>query len=989
MVNGASTLEINNEIKKKKPLTSWSWEEYWQIRTALAAYKCEPLKSRDEYTLFKEVVLSDNPTELAIFRQSEEAKNPEISRDEASGVISPICKASMLNDTTFSSEYNKPFLAPLDIQKNGSVAKVIPSFKVIQSDRMSLNIGFDTEFQAFKGGSSRKVLSLQMSIAVGETLIRYFFLVDPRYQDVSADGGSIPLKYCLADILDDLKNCYFHDFPLIRKESLIYKEKQRKDQDPKKVLDFNAMKNSIIPITLICHTGKADISVFRRSKFDIDLLRSLSEIQGGWMTTENVVFKAENDKHYNNYWLIHLCVRDALGLTPSENKSLNSLGKVINRPKIVLPSGVIEYMAAFAISNPVDYYEYAMNDADIVVLFCSELFQCNHAIPITLSSAAARSMHSSIKEYLGASNQVEYDRSYRGLEMLDEGVVPSKEECMKYLKATRYVPIRDNPDAKLISEYFEEAYTGGFNASFYIGWITEHTTDFDLQNAYPTAMANIIDIDWSKCVQDFPRNYELTREDITDPLIPAVAVGDFDFPDDCYCPNIPVPVKGGMKIYPLHGKGVYMSGPDMYLALMLGARIKIDRGFICQILQKDGKPSRCLAHAVTTLVQDRIRAKELFKDIPLVEKSLKSMVVSCYGKTAQNVSPKTRYNAKIMGRVDSEPSAVTSPYHAAYTTALVRCMLIACVNQLHNMGYHVYSVTTDGFISNAPIEVIRGIDAYGFSRIFQEGRYILNQTREACEANQVWEPKHFNDTFLNITTRGNVAVNDEGVLAHNSYTTGEVKDSRADRDAYIIAVLSREGRLKCSTKVWTEFSEIVERKHDFHVTESIRQLSMNFDYKRCPIVETAIDTHVQYTSVNGLYHVDTTIAEYDTSPFNDAEEFLNYRNTMQYEDCVKVTADLVRVKVKSSVDIQGYIGKDLDRKILLSILMGYRLGIYEIPDLDGLKQSEIVKTVNSWGISEITIDDWKNCSRSKRQNNMLPRELIDEKLQLIQRLSRK
>ena len=31
--------------------------------------------------------------------------------------------------------------------------------------------------------------------------------------------------------------------------------------------------------------------------------------------------------------------------------------------------------------------------------------------------------------------------------------------------------------------------------------------------------------------------------------------------DDCYCPNIPVPVKGGMKIYPRHGRHVYMTGP--------------------------------------------------------------------------------------------------------------------------------------------------------------------------------------------------------------------------------------------------------------------------------------------------------------------------------------------------------------------------------------------------------------------------------------------
>jgi hypothetical protein len=220
-------------------------------------------------------------------------------------------------------------------------------------------------------------------------------------------------------------------------------------------------------------------------------------------------------------------------------------------------------------------------------------------------------------------------------------------------------------------------------------------------------------------------------------------------------------------------------------------------------------------------------------------------------------------------------------------------------------------------------------------------------------------------------------------LAHNSYTTGETKDSRADRDAYIIAVLAREGRLKCSTKVWTEFSEIVERKHDFHVTETIRQLSMNFDYKRCPIIETAVDTPVHYTSADRKFSVDTVIAEYDTRPFDDAEEFLNYRRTMQTEDCVKVTADLERVKVKSTVKTKGYIGKDLDRKILLSILMGYRSGLYQIPALDGLKQSEIVETVNSWGVSSITLNDWKNCSRAKRQENMLPRELVEDTLQKI------
>ncbi len=846
----------------------WTREQHYEIVKSLLKFGCTYVKGREEYTLLKEIVNDGNLTEESNFRQERISGNPVNIRACDSGVVSPICNAIHVNDT--SSDYqSKQFLLPLDIQKDGSIADVIPSFKVIQSPSLSLNIGFDTEFQDYRDGlcRNRRVLSLQMTICFGKRLIRYFFLVDPSYQEVTADGGLIPIKYCLADILSDLKKNHFSDLPLVRKENLIYKDKRKGKAEAFKAVDFSAMNEYVIPVTLICHTAQADITIFRRSKYDLDILRNLGAIQGGLMTTSTVYLKAENDRNYNYYWLIRLGIRDTQGLTPADNKSLKALGKVIDRPKLELPQGAIEHMSAFAVSNPVEYYRYAMNDADIVVLFCSELFQYNHAVPMTLSSAAAASMYGSIKEYFRVRKKADYDKIYRGLEMLDEGIIPSKEECMKFLKATRYVPRRDNPDARLVTEYFEEAYTGGFNASFYLGWITDQTTDFDLQNAYPTAMANIIDIDWSKNVRDFPRNYELSLQDLMNPLIPAVAVGDFDFPDDCYCPNIPVPVKGGMKIYPMHAKHVYMSGPDMYLALKLGARIKVFRGFTCMMLEtKEGKPSQCLAYAVTNLVHDRMKAKTMYKDKPLVEKSLKTMVNSCYGKTAQNVSPKTRYNAKIMGRVDAEPSAVTSPYHATYTTALVRCMLIASINQLHDMGYHLYSVTTDGFITDAPIDIVRSLDAYGFAQIFQNGRYILNQTHEACEANQVWEPKHFNETFLNITTRGNVAVNDEGVLAHNSYTTGEIKDSRADRDAYIIAVLSREGRLRCSTKVWTEFSENVERKHDFHVSETIRQLSMYFDYKRCPLIETAKDTPVHYESLNGKYTVDTIIAEYDTRP---------------------------------------------------------------------------------------------------------------------------
>ncbi len=331
MIDGTSALNIqqnNSKIIEGNLINNWSFDQYYMISDELQRYGCKYIVGRNEYVLLREIIIPENGvtslTEVTKFRQTDNTENPVKSSLEGSGVNSPLCGAIVLNDTTPQKQYTKPFLAPLDIQKAGSIAEVIPSFNVIQSENMCINIGFDTEFQDYRDGSgkNRRVLSLQMTIAIGETLVRYFFLVDPRYQKVTADGGMIPLKYCLADILSDLKKCFFPDFPLVRKENLVYKVHKSACHEDFKTLDFHEMKDYVIPVSVICHTGKADISVFRRSKYDIDILRKLGEIQGGWMTTESVRFRAANDKNYNYYWLLNLTVRDTLGLTPADNKSL-------------------------------------------------------------------------------------------------------------------------------------------------------------------------------------------------------------------------------------------------------------------------------------------------------------------------------------------------------------------------------------------------------------------------------------------------------------------------------------------------------------------------------------------------------------------------------------------------------------------------------------------------------------------------------------------
>ena len=149
---------------------------------------------------------------------------------------------------------------------------------------------------------------------------------------------------------------------------------------------------------------------------------------------------------------------------------------------------------------------------------------------------------------------------------------------------------------------------------------------------------------------------------------------------------------------------------------------------------------------------------------------------------------------------DLEGSAVTSPYHAAMITSLVRALLAAAMNQLHDLGHNVYSVTTDGFITDATVDELEALDLFGLAPYFHRARLALTDGQDPS----IWALKHAQDDLLNFSTRGNVSLHvggDDsvldglpGVCAHNSLVTGEVKDSRADREALFRAVAARTGR---------------------------------------------------------------------------------------------------------------------------------------------------------------------------------------------------
>jgi hypothetical protein len=91
--------------------------------------------------------------------------------------------------------------------------------------------------------------------------------------------------------------------------------------------------------------------------------------------------------------------------------------------------------------------------------------------------------------------------------------------------------------------------------------------------------------------------------------------------------------------------GVYACGPELYLAVRLGARVFCERGYVLNTLKNGLSESYSLRPAVVQLVRDRDMAKELYEKGSLEELILKTMVNSGYGKVAQNVIKKQTWSA--------------------------------------------------------------------------------------------------------------------------------------------------------------------------------------------------------------------------------------------------------------------------------------------------------------------------------------------------------
>ncbi len=752
-----------------------------------------------------------------------------------------------------------------------------------------------------------------------------------------------------------------------------------------------------LDVTLISHFGSPDRTAFDSSEREKDLMPRLSKVQGGLVTLTPMAVQVSRDTDFTCFQQVLLEVRDTMCYAPAGKKTLAALGDAIGVPKIEVPKEWKEHMDLLMLSSFGLFLEYGINDAVIALLYAKSLFGRDNELPVTANSAAARVARASIERYLGVSSKAEFDERYRGLTRVKQGGTAYGPDGM--VPFTTLAPL--STDAATVLNMSSVAYKGGLNASTLIGYYPELTRDVDAQNAYPTAMMQVVDIDWSRPILADIRDRDLTWDDFDGalgPSTPLLCEIEFEFPAGTYQPCIPITCDTALT-FPLTSEGaacVVASGPEQWLALKLGARVRVKHGVRLRPLRRDdGSFSMCLSEVVRVFVQSRSDAKALFGSGSLAELLAKLGINGNYGKVAQGVSLKKTFNAFKGVMEDLEGSIITSPYHACMITALVRALLAAAMNELHARDRCVYSVTTDGFITDATLEELEVLDLYGIARTFHAARLAVTDGEDPT----IWALKHAQDDLLNFSTRGNVSLHVggdysvldglPGVCAHNSLVTGYEKNGYEDRRALMVAVLSRTGRVETHKARPTGFRELSSRSEraDFHFRDQRRDLSMDFDMKRRPLRRTMHDVTA---TVEGVSYV---IANFESEPWHDVNEYMRAkgiaRRISSDNGCLRTRGDWLRFFLALDKEGGSIAAKDPAWALVKAAVGLYRMGRRDIPPLRALNDGSdgsidrCVSWVNrfvpktSKHYRKFTRDTWKNVQRRNR-NVVIPEDLLDE-----------
>ena len=626
---------------------------------------------------------------------------------------------------------------------------------------------------------------------------------------------------------------------------------------------FAEHKELVIPdeIYLVGHFTKADLPAFHDFKIiakqDLDAIRrTLVDLKGSL----KVPFTDENTGL--NIGEVEVNLRDTYLNAPTMAKSLADLGEIVGFEKLKLADDVQEEknlksnMKDYRNNNWEMFYKYAIRDCVVCAKYFEQVLDTNYEItgeyktPFTLSSIG---MQLVLKDW-----------EERGWEP-DNVLGKEKSEYKIWSKKlSRYIEKRTTQSISKV--YFQEAfatetYHGGRNEQFWFGPCFEDDWyDYDLQSAYPTAMALIGRPKWNK-IKVIEKRKKLEGIQFDELCFVHVK---FKFPDSVRYPVLPVRSFGGNLIFPLEGES-YCSIAELRLAEALGVKYKLK--YAVYVPMDKSTP------IFQGFIQDCIAKRSAHPKGSFHNYFWKEVGNSTYGKTAQGLRMKRAYDIRSDETQLIPASKLTNPFFSSFITGFTRATLGEMMNALPE-NRMVFSVTTDGFLTNARPDELEAASHGILAEKFYDSREQLVQKSEP-----VTEIKHQIRQPLGWRTRGQATIKkgikrlESGakdlVCAKAGIKVEHYYDDEQQNIEIIEKFLNRKPTDKVIVRPFVSIKDQLRYDHDNveYILEKV--LSMEYDWKRNPYAGT--DKSFEF---NGETHTHLCI---NTKPWKSVKQFRQIR----------------------------------------------------------------------------------------------------------------
>ena len=718
---------------------------------------------------------------------------------------------------------------------------------------------------------------------------------------------------------------------------------------------------AVLYITLLGHYGIVDLSTFWRKNRQSGLMKQTEGVRRTLVTFDQVNVKTFDDNRNEKYTL-KTQLRDTMLLAPAGAQSLAKLGATMNFPKLELTGGFDKSEMDILMKNdPDQYLAYALTDTAVTLAWAEVNFGTNTQTPITIGSIGTRLTREHIMSTHGWSIE-DFDFHWRGM---DTSFQPKPPGAKRQWQPERILTPR--PDALDLINKATASFYGGRNECFGVGIHHGPWFDYDVAGAYATSMAIVPDPDFS-----IPPTY--THGYLSLATISPVSYGfgfvDFEFPPDTLYPCLPVKDKSGKGlIFPLKGS-CYASSPEIYLALRMGAVVK-SNSFIVQ----HAKQTHSLLDVMRHLTSLRARAaSEHGKGSPQ-ELFQKEVTNSVYGKIGQGLAGKRNYSVKRNEYQVSPPSTITSAPQAALITGLVRALVSAALVELGAAGYRVLSVTTDGFLTDAPFDFLDSCELFGFADLFRSVR------GQIAPSPAIWEEKHDAESMVMFKTRGGSG---QGVTsaklpiarAGYKFSADDYTDFASGRknefDEMARLYLTRDGKLPMSFTKLPSVVDYFRRDADGLAVEVSKTLSLEYDFKRNPI-----DPTMESIMIDGVKYEHVS---YLTRPWSTMDEFTRARKSLG--DMVLKTPDNMAEHVSRQLAHSSgvYTAGGIDKTKARSLLRAIRQGLLTADWITPTTKSPVILDRVSKVCGGVTLkgNDWKKANLSDRAGVLPLTSLVRE-----------